>query len=244
MEKARQIIREVLAGATNPAVFCSFGKDSMLLLSLVREIKPDVSVLWFRSGGREDFAKRVIMDWDLDVWSWEPADVYVLPNENGLSVVREQSFGLQRFPVVLDVEEGNRCIADFMPGRTSVLYPHFDVLFLGYRDSDEHWVLGGKGFCPEDGWALGKAKVYAPLRHMNDGQVWAAIKELSVPVDEERYFHDGNDPDSLPACTRCLQEGATEVWCLKEGKYIPRVGWDREESLRAFRDRFGFKEAA
>lgn len=247
MERARQIIRDVLAEATHPAVLWSAGKDSQLLLALVREVRPDVPAIWFKSGltsEQQRFAKSQILALDLEVWSWEPADVYVVPNGEGLSLVREQAFGPQRFPVLSDIEEGETCIGDVATARTPQLYPHFDVLLLGYKDSDTHEALGGPGFCPEDGWQLGKAKVYAPLRHMTDADVWRAIKELNVQYDRSRYDEGGADSDSTFACSACLQEGAGEVYCRKAGKSIPRVEWNRTESLRAFRQRFGLKEAA
>ena len=247
MNRARDIIRDVLAEAEHPAVLMSFGKDSQLLLALVREVKPDVPCIWFKSGltpARQRFAKSQILTLDLEVWSWEPADVYVVPNGEGLSLVREQAFGSQTFPVLSDIEEGGTCIADVAAGRTPALYPHFTHLLLGYKDSDSHDALGGPGFCPADGWALGRAKVYAPLRAMSDEEVWQAIREMGVPYDVSRYDEGGPDPDSLPACTACLKEGAGEVFCRKENAFIPRVEWDRRESLRAFRQKFGLKEAA
>lgn len=246
MERARQIIKDVLAKAKSPAVLMSFGKDSMLLLQLVREVAPETPCIWFHQGqtGEQDrFAKRIILEWDLEVWSWLASDVYLIPSSEGLTLIREQSFGHNRFPVLMDVEDGQGCVFDFPKERTPVLYPHFDALFIGYKDSDYHSVLGS-GFCPADGWELGRAKVYAPLRAMRDGEVWDAIRELSVPYDEERYDNHASDPDSLHACTRCLQAGEGEVWCPKEEKDIPRVAWQPEEGLRAFQERFGFRRAA
>ncbi|HWT01210.1 MAG TPA: hypothetical protein VN256_13255 [Pyrinomonadaceae bacterium] len=243
LSKARQVIREALEAAESPAVLSSFGKDSMLLLTLAREVRPDIPVIWFRPENQK-FAKRMILEMDLEAWSWEPSDVYVLPNENGLSLIREQSFGTQNFPVLLDVEHGDKCVGDVFPERTPVLFPHFDVLLIGYKESDYHWTLGGSGFCPGDGWQLGKAKVYAPLRSYTDEQVWAATKELNVPVDEERYFNDGPDPDTLSCCSRCLQAGAEKVFCPKAQVEIETVQWNPGESLRAFQERFGFRKAA
>ncbi len=247
MKRARDIIRGVLAAAAAPAVLYSGGKDSTLLLHLAREVRPDVRAIWFRSGitpERQRFVKSQILAHDLEVWSWEPADVYVVPNGGGLSLVREQAFGPHRFPVLSDVEDGETCVGDVGVERTPQLYPHFDVLLLGYKDSDSNESLGGSGFCPADGWTLGRAKVFAPIRHLTDDDVRAAIKELNVPFDEERYLRGGADPDTVRACSLCLQAGEGEVFCRKEGKPIPRVPWDRGASLNAFRERFGLKEAA
>lgn len=243
MEKARQIIRDALEGAECPAVLWSGGKDSQLLLRLVHEIRPGVPVIWFRAGLAEQrFARRMIIELDLHVWSWQPSDVYVLPNGKGFSLIREQAFGAHTLPVVADIETGERCVAEIVTQRTPALYPHFDRILIGYKDSDSHEVLGGSGFCPADGWELGKALVFAPLRHMDDAQVWAVIAELNVPVDAERYFNGGRDPDTVQACTACLNGRA--AFCPKEQQTIPPVEWDAAARRGEFRARFGFKEAA
>lgn len=244
MDKARNIIRDVLAEAEHPAVLWSGGKDSQLLLALAREVRSDVPAIWFRSGltsARQAFAKSQILALDLEVWSWEPADVYVVPNGDGLSLVREQAFGPQRFPVLSDIEEGETCIGDVATDRTPHLYPHFDAYLIGWKDSDTHPALGKDPF-PPDGSVLGKGKLYGPIRHMSDAQVWEAIKELNVQYDVERYDRGGADPDEIRACTRCLH--GRETFCPKEGKTIAPVEWDRRASLSAFRVRFGLKEAA
>lgn len=241
MNHAREVIRAALEGAQSPAVLWSGGKDSMLLLAETRKIDPSIPCILF--GSPNTFARRMIMEWDLEVWRWEPADVYVVPNEDGLTLVREQAFGAQRFPVLLDVEAGTQCIADVLTERTPRLFPHFDVVSSGYRDSDYHWSMGGRGFFPADGWSLGKAKVVAPLRHLSDERVWTEIKAAGIPVDTDRYERGGNDPDMLSACTRCLQSSG-KVFCPKEQREIDSVVWDRRASLAAFQQRFGFKEAA
>lgn len=240
MKQAREVIRAALEGAQSPAVMWSGGKDSMLLLAEVRKANPGIPCILF--GSPSTFARRVIMEWDLEVWRWEPADVYVVPNDSGLTLVREQAFGTQRFPVLLDVEAGTQCIADVLTERTPRLFPHFDLILSGYRDSDYHWSMGGRGFFPADGWSLGKAKVIAPLRHLTDAQVWAEIKTQGVPYDVQRYDEGGSDPDCVRACVQCLQPGIGRVFCPKQQTEIDRIKWNPQESLAAFRNRFGFKE--
>lgn len=245
-EQARQIIKEVLAAAAHPAVLWSGGKDSQLLLALVREVNPFVPAIWFRSGltaEQQAFAKSQILALDLEVWSWQPSDAYIVPNGDSLSLVREQAFGSQAFPVLSDIEDGETCIADIATERTPQLYPHFDAYFIGWKDSDIHPALGANPF-PPDGGTLGKGKLYGPLRHMSDAQVWAAIREMNIPYDRARYEEGGADPDTVLCCSSCLQAGEGEVFCRKAGAYIPRVEWDRTASLKAFRQRFSLKEAA
>lgn len=239
MNLAREKIKSALQGAKSPAVLWSGGKDSMLLLSLVRETNKTIPVIWFKTPNA--FARRIIMEWDLEAWCWEPSDVYLVPNDKGLTLVREQAFGQQRFPVLLDVEVGTQCIADVLPHRTPRLFPHFDVVLSGYRDTDYHWSMGA-GFFPPDGWTLGQAKVFAPLRHLSDDQVWAEIKATNIPYDEIRYDQGGSDPDCVKACTQCLQPGIGRVFCPKLRTEVDRVTWSPADSLQAFRNRFGFRE--
>lgn len=242
MNKARQVIREVLSGARYPALLWSGGKDSMLLLALVREVK-NIPCIWFRMGlsrEQERFARRIILEWDLEVWSWWPSDVYLVPNNEGLTLIREQAFGPARLPVLLDVEEGANCIFDFPQERTVELYPHFDHVFIGYRGEDYHHALG-RNFCPADGWSLGNTKFYAPLREMKEAEVWQAIKELNVPYDTERYEGSGLDPDVYHACTKCLY--GERVFCPKEQRMIESVDWNPGLSLSSFHQRFGFQRS-
>lgn len=243
MIKARQIIKEVLDRAECPALLCSFGKDSMLLLSLIREVK-QIPLIWFRSGlssEQERFAKQIIRDWDLIVWSWEPSDVYVLPNDKGFTLVREQAFGVHRLPLLTDIEPGSKCVFSFPAVRTRSLFPHFDYIFAGWRDSDPdgegcYWITGPTPF-PEDGYSLGKAKVYAPLRHLKDSEVWQAIRELNVPVADRYQGEIDTKPDSFSFCTNCL---SSETLCPETGEMIPKVDWNPQASLDAFRQRFAF----
>jgi hypothetical protein len=228
IDRARKVISDALAGARSPIVCWSGGKDSQLLLRLVAEQRPNVPVLYFRSAdpSRRRWAEQFIADSDLTAYSWNPADRYVLP---GPHLVEEYSFGDLRLPIVSDVVDGERCVLeiprDFV---THVAYP-FDVTFVGVKDSDEHPVLGN-GYWQTDGDGC-----FAPLRTMSDEEVWQAIREMEIPVEESVY--NGSEPDGPSFCTRCLSDQA-EVFCPAAGKVIPRFDWNPSAALSAFHQRF------
>lgn len=232
LEQARELIREQWTQAKAPAVLCSFGKDSMLVLSLVREIIDDIHVIWWRSllsPQQQEFGKRIIREWNLTAWSWHPSDIYLVPNKENVSVIHEQSFGNVTHPVLMDVEDGENCIFDLPSERTPRLFPHWDLLLTGHKDSDIHYVA--KNYLPPDGWTLGQAKVYSPIRGMTDDQVLRAIKDLNVPYEPV--------DDTLKACTNCLYDLSGLAYCKKVSNFIPRVPFDRQASLTAFRERIG-----
>lgn len=239
MEKARDIIREVLNTAKRPVVMWGAGKDSQLLLHLVREFKPDIAVLWYRSDllpKQREFAEKVIRDWNLTVCGYGPRDRYYVPTKDGLTLVNEYSIGHDSIPVLVDVAHSDRCGLRLSETRTPQYGYLWDATLVGWKATDSHPLLGLNPF-PPDGGQIGPTRVYGPLRHMTDEGVWAAIHKLNVPVDEERYSGDGErDPDTLLACTRCLRG---EAFCPELQAAIPAYEWNGGENLRVFRARFG-----
>jgi len=58
-------IEHILNKSYNPVILCSFGKDSMVMLYLIRKIKKDIPVLFFKEPffpKKYSFANEVIMD--------------------------------------------------------------------------------------------------------------------------------------------------------------------------------------
>lgn len=219
MNTARAKIREILAHSAAPAVLSSFGKDSLLLLDLVREVIPHPTVLWFRTGMDERFARRIIRDWQLTAFSWAPAAVYLVSRGNDRTMVQEYSIGEHRLPVLVDLIPGEPCIACKLQQRTSNLYLPFDTLLVGWKDTDEHWLKGNALLAP-DGFLAGRSTVYAPLRHMTDDAVRAAVKDRQIPFEPT--------PDELPVCSHCLSS---------EEDSLP------EMPVEAFRERFELEGA-
>lgn len=234
MDQARKKIREVLATAQCPAVLCSFGRDSLLLLALVREICPDVRVIWFRTGNSESFPKQIMREWGVVGLSPSPATVTLLVSPEGdISLVPEYDFAGDRLPVVHDVTPSDRCMFNIFPTRTPNLFHPWDVLLVGWKDSDTHWLLGQTPL-KEDGFMLGRAKVFAPLRHMTDDQVRAAVIDLQLPYRPM--------PDELPACTRCMTANTDEVYCPELKRIIPRSQWEADKTLTGFQRRFNLED--
>lgn len=235
MERARANIRQALAEAQCPAVMCSFGKDSLLLLWLVREVNPNVPVLWFRNGvANEKFARQIIRQLNLIVYGWHPALVYPLANNGDRSLIQEFSFGNENLPLITDLAPGTRCGKVAFADRTPQMFLPFDLLLTGYKDSDSHWLKGDSELFADD-LRVGRAKVRAPIRHMSDEQVRAAVFELNIPYEE----HD----DALPMCTRCMTENTDTVFCPEVGHEIPAEEYDARLALETFRQRFNLKES-
>lgn len=194
METARKVIAAALHEARRPAVLCSFGKDSMLLLHLVREALPQVPVIWFRTGQDERFAKRMIAKWNLMVVSWAPAAIQLLINGDQRTLALEYAFGPCHLPVLVDLEGDGPCALKKFARCTPELVVPFDLLFLGYKDTDSHWVRGDAPLFPLQ--PSMPFQLCTPLRHMEDEQVLAHIDELGIPYQAVK--------DTLALSTACM----------------------------------------
>lgn len=212
IEATCNYIRKSLAGAKNPAMLCSFGKESMLLLTLVRQIKPDIAIFWF-GDHLSTFGESVIKDQGLQVFSYAPADRYIAGN----SLIDEYSLGGMRVPMVSDMIEGKPCELEKLSSmRTPLFNYQSDVTFYGYRRDDSHSLI--QTTFPQR-FALGGTIMDAPLYDYSEANVLNALNELNVNYDL--------DTNSITVCATCQEEIDATL--------------DRENSINYFRERFGFE---
>lgn len=227
LDKARENIAHALNGAKAPIVCWSSGKDSQLLLKLANDVR-DVPALWFRSVDprRNKFAEDFLASADPTAYSWESADRYILPNGQGMSLIEEFSFGNRRLPLISDIAPGERCALNMPKDRVAFVNYTFDVTLVGTKACDSHALVSPTKI---DGFV-------APLWHMTDKEVWAAIRELEIPVEESVY--DGREPDGPAFCVRCLTPGNDPVFCPDLQRIVARVEWNPNAALAAFNARF------
>lgn len=204
----------LLTNATNPAVLLSFGKDSLLLTALAREIRPDVQAVWFRDGTVDErLAADIILGWSLTVYCWQPANLYTVADGPNTALISEYNINGEFIPLVTDIVAGDGiCLRNI--SRTPGLYLPFDLLLSGYKDADQHWLRGPQPLFPE-GLVAGNCKLVAPLRHLSDDQV---IDELTA-----RGLAYINPADEVVICSDCIS-----------GKPLH---WDRPLDLTTFRGR-------
>jgi len=80
LEYSKQLVKEALSEHEDPIVACSFGKDSMAVLHLVRQFKPDVKVLWNNTlveyPDTYQFVRRITKEWDLQIFEAKPQKTF------------------------------------------------------------------------------------------------------------------------------------------------------------------------
>lgn len=172
-----------LDNATNLAIFCSFGKDSLLVLRMALQVGFSGPCYYF--GERlSNLAQQVIIDNDLMVYSWPATNRYVVPDGEGWAQVDEYLIGERLLPFLTPITRGDKCQhMQFTRRHTRPFhYPH-DVTLTGYKQSDQ--VLGMT--LPRE-FDLGVTRIVNPLYEWTDDEVIEALG--FKPPDETIEYCD------------------------------------------------------
>jgi len=247
---AKHLIYEF--GAAKPALMCSFGKDSMVLLHLIREVLPlnrmsthayPVPIIYHRHpwfAMKNMFADSVIRSWALEVHDYPPLVCGVKFKKDRLELVARYRFGedgAMDLPMNTEEPISRR---DFVCGLNDwILRPKMELMtfpwqnvFIGHKSADID-LFDGRVPLHCDNTTIGKAELVFPLRHWSDDDVWDYIEAEHVPYDMRRYKDRAEiedkwlNPDYLHACTRCIDprnKAEQEVDCPKTGGKVPNIG--------------------
>lgn len=209
------------------ALMCSFGKDSMVLLHLCREVLPHygldahsypIPIIFYRHpyfAAKHEFADKIIQSWALETYSYPPGACGIKYNNERLELVARYHFGSSNMDVPLNTEPP---IArrDFVcglqwllrPKITGMLFP-WRTVYIGHKSSDVDPFEGPVPLNCEASEA-GDVNLVFPLRYWSDADVWDYLEENKVPYDRRRYQDRAElpdrwlNPDYIHACTRCI----------------------------------------
>lgn len=201
IDKAIAVINTVLAQAKNPALMCSFGKDSMVLLHILRSNNINLPVIfytdpWFPK--KYSFAHSLIAEWDLTVYDYPPIAVTMWEGESIMAFTNHYQIGdiskggiLQLPKNIIPPEDGKKWICglnDILRRPTSGFNYPWDVVLVGHKDTDEDQIAGkvklhcdvkkNNGIAPD---------VAFPIRHFTDSDIWEYTEKFGVPQQWDRY---------------------------------------------------------
>lgn len=253
---AKQLVLEVLKEAGRPAVMCSFGKDSMVALHLVRSVPGGkaLPVIFHREPflpRKYRFARKVTALWDLTVYDFPPQGTAVQRRGDDVEVVNYYPAGARpcALPTGLTKPakgEPTLCaLYDFYARPCGTFAYPWDVVFHGHKSSDVDPIYGAVPLNADFARNIDSVSAAFPLRHFTDADVWRYTEQLELPIHLERYEKTSKgwreradktqNPDYFPACTACMVPAGGSVPC-------PRLG-GREVSNIADQLRWAKREA-
>lgn len=264
MQEAYRAIDMALTHYRRPVIMCSFGKDSMALLHLVRQVDADIPVLFHREPffpAKYHFANKVAEAWNLKVYDY-PATATSIGCKNGLmEILNHYQVGKSQaiVPTGIDPDSEKRIKKgeQFLCAKEDLLkkplgtfeFP-WDCVLVGHKSSDTDPMWGDLKLHADIRQMPGGADWFFPLRTWTDADIWEYIESYGVPVHLDRYEKvDGSwrekqdkglNPDYFPACTRCLDKNQPSVvFCPKLKAQITNVSQQvREFDLNTL-DYFG-----
>lgn len=252
--QAKQIIREAIAAGSRPAVLSSFGKDSLALCHLVKDVVTrdplsthgfPLPVIYWRDPffpHKHTFADEIIRSWGMEVHNYQPVAAGIKCNSERLELVARYSLGVGYVDVpknTLPPEDYPR--RDYLCGlRDWILRPKsgvnsfpWDVLLHGHKSSDMDPFEGHVPLRSDREQVHDSLGLFFPLRHWSDTDIWEYLEANKIPFQKQRYgdrrsevADKWHNNDYTHACTRCIDPRVTEdkVFCPKLKSFVPNVG--------------------
>lgn len=251
---AHQLIEQSLAEFGNPCIACSFGKDSMVVLDLVRRHAPDLPVVFHREpfqAHKYRFADAVIHRFGLRVYDFPPSATAVQDGGGEVEIAGYYQIGARynMLPTGIRAPQGGEdfvCGLKDIYGRpTGTFNWPWDAMFHGHKATDTDPVYGDITIHTDIARNLDSASLIFPIRQMTDQDVWRYTEEHNLPIHHGRYEKiDGawreredktDNPDYVCACTACMvKDGPAQVPCPKMGGALvsnvsEQLRWSQKE---------------
>lgn len=260
--------KELIANGykANPSgvIAWSGGKDSMVLLHLMRSMGIDLPLIFFREQWQPwkyKFHDDLIHKWGLKVLTWHPSKSTFQQEGDEFEVQNYYQINstLMTCPTgIVEMDENLPwvCVHEIAtrPKQGPLFIDKLDCVWIGHKGCDSDPILGGDaGTRVEARLVPGQAMMYYPLRDWTHNDVWKYIEKHNVPYDASRYEKvDGkwgekqnkkHNVDYVHACTRCIDRrpnAAKFVDCPKLKMKIENVSgmipWDEQKKLSYMED--------
>jgi hypothetical protein len=235
IDQAVDIIVKAVMAHAHPVAYSSFGKDSMVLLSLIQTCGYKFPVIFHREAFcpiKYRFANKIIEEYGYSVYDYPPLICSVIKNGTYIEIINWHTIGNKflYMPTGIDRNDKGPLLCGFKDilckPKADYAYP-WDVAFVGQKSSDVDPILGPMTLEYDIKTNPASADFAYPLRHFTDADIWTYTERFNLPVHDARYdrangyreFEDRTcNPDYFPICMNCLdRDGPKSVWCNRLG---------------------------
>lgn len=248
------IIEKYIHSYAVPALLISFGKDSMVLLHLMKSLNKKMPCIYYREPffpNKTSFANKIINDWNLTVFDYAPTLISLFEDTDFnqkqvisfLNFIHINSihFSIETKSYEPDFSQPYLCgLFDVINKAKSDIMYKYDCIFVASKDCDKDSSFRFIDFeNPDHATSKEDPDVITPLKHWSDDDIWSYIKLYNIPFDEKRYsanFLENLDCNSTfyPICTKCIDKRNDNfVYCPRFDLEIPNIHL-KENSLNYF----------
>jgi hypothetical protein len=246
--QAQDFVDRILQSHKNPAILCSFGKDSILMTYIALTVNPRLPVVFFRHSYNrvEQYAYADMMiQWfgqkfnPTIIQGLLPSQVDLIYHNGNLDFIEHYPMGTKSImvPVGIIQDDKSICAKDKILNQMHGSYEWpFDVLLCGHKACDEDALVdGGKIPISIDYLQVdGCSSMAYPIKDFTHQEIFESIVSLGIPVDFERYENvDGTwkektdktkNGDWTSACMNCLDpRNEKHVFCPKLGLEVNNI---------------------
>lgn len=247
-------IADTLKAYKNPVLYCSFGKDSCVLLHLFLARNLRIPILYHRDPffpRKNAFADQVINLWNLEVWDYPPARVSLCHGKEMIALVSEYQNGPHSNTYVLknslEFKDGDNpdeflCGLNFLMRPCGIFNYPWDLALVAHKDCDDDPIFGPIPLHSKLVYRDEGPDYAFPLKEWSHDDVWNYTEQFKVPFQADRYniaerkeWPDKKfNSDWYSVCLRCVdkRKDGQKVFCPKLKKELtnvanaaPEFGW-------------------
>ena len=243
VQRAKTVIQSTLEEFKNPIISCSFGKDSMIVLSLLREMGKNLPVLFLKEPfhpSKLEFANSIIRNWQLTSYDYTPSSTSVSNKDGVIEIMNYYQAGKGFIWLPTGIKDpvkdkpflcGLRDIYNKPLGNYQ--FP-WDLLFVGSKSSDIDPIMGPMPMEVDLVRSILGPSVCCPIREFTDQDAWNFIELNSIPYNTKRYDKDNDyrefedidyNNDYYHACINCMDSTKSKlVNCPLTKTLITNIG--------------------
>jgi 3'-phosphoadenosine 5'-phosphosulfate sulfotransferase (PAPS reductase)/FAD synthetase len=240
IDKALLLIEDVLSTYKKPVIMSSFGKDSMVMIDLIRKVNKNVPCISHKEPfypKKYEFANKVIENLELTNYDFPPCGTAIQQKENEIEIVNYYNCGdkVYMLPTGVIEPDYNRpylCgFIDLFLKPTGTFNYVWDCCFVGHKSSDEDIFFDSLELKVDKTKLSNTTDIIFPLRYFTDNDIWEYTDKFNVMWNDKRYdrgqspeketfrhqFKDMTyNPDYFEACTKCMNKTESEqIFCPK-----------------------------
>lgn len=240
--KAKVLISTRIKKYKNPIVFSSFGKDSMVMLDLIKKTGHKLPLIFHREpyGAKKyEFSNSVILENDYSVYDYPPLYTKIAKKNDDIEIVSFYQIGKEASYMPTGVKEpiddNFLCSLNdiYNKPKGTFSFP-WDLAFVGHKNTDTDPILGDVPLKDNIHYSASCTFVF-PLIDFTNEDIWNYAEKERIPINLKRYnkynkYKEFDDitynPDYFHMCTRCIDRDKEEfVVCPKTGESIPNISY-------------------
>lgn len=203
-----KLLQQIFKDYENPALLLSGGKDSMVVLHLLRKLELMPKIIQYKfpiPKAKYEFTDKIITDWNLKVIHPQPTSCYVrVVNGHPEIITTYNTMGNILVPAgtliestahdAIDAVTLFRDVQKEVTGASAAL--GFDAYITGVKKTDYDPVVGnvGEQVCTSDIVSFNdEADMVHPLANWTDQDIFMFTMQENIPYDGNRYAWSNED---------------------------------------------------